>query len=83
MITTAVIGTGLVAAAGASAAITAGAGAYFYKRKQKKKAKQKKAKKERAVFGQHLEEVTRLSESDLPIVFDYTLSWLENNGTMD
>ena len=81
MLAAAVVGTGLIAAAGAGAAITAGASAYIYKKKQRKKEKKKKAKKERAVFGQHLEEVTRLSDNDLPIVFDYTITWLEENGT--
>ena len=80
MATIVVGGLLLTAAAGGAAAAGAGASAYLYRRKQKKKAKKKKKQKEQIVFGQHLEEVTCLSENDLPKVFDFTVCWLENNG---
>lgn len=79
MITAAILGTGLVAAGAAGTAAAGAAGAYWYKRKQKRKAKKKKALKEGCIFGQHLEEVTRLSVNELPEVFDCTLCWLQTN----
>jgi len=80
MATIVVGGLLLTAAAGGAAAAAGGASAYLYRRKQKKKAKKKKAQKEQVVFGQHLEEVTSLSENDLPKVFDFTICWLGDNG---
>lgn len=79
MITAAVLGTGLVAAGAVGTAAAGAAGAYWYKKKQKRKAKKKKAFKENCVFGQHLEEITRLSPNELPEVFDYVLCWLQTN----
>lgn len=81
MLTAAIVGTGLVAAGAAGTAAAGVAGAYIYKRKQnQKKKKKRKAQKESCVFGQHLEEVTLLSNNDLPEIFDYTITWLECNS---
>ena len=73
------VGGGLAVAGGAAA--LAGASAYAYKRRQKKNKRRKKREgKEQTVFGEHLEDVTSLSENELPLIFDLCITWLENNG---